>query len=447
MHFELLKALVTYIYARTSGDINGEESIPNQLNLCKRYAASHGYIISGELADEKKTGTNVERESFQKLLYLVKQNKVDVILVPYFDRISRVAEELSNFLILLKSKGIECISVSNGRKLSQMSQMEIVMVSIMAEEDNKSRTKRIFTSKEISKKKGEFLHNPPLGYERDERRHLVINEVEATVVRLIFDLYLRDHSPSAIAKLLGSGEYSNLRKWQASTVEGILTNKKYTGHNYKKIENEEGGFSYELVSTVPHQAIITESMFDSVIKKMEKGKKKRTNKKREKHFHLLKGFLYCPHCFAKMRADSLYYICPHSNCDVGRVRKDRIEPVVLEYLSNPKRVQEDEKYQKKIKELEIQKKLLEKEKDKVLLQFAKNLISPVRFKERMFDISEQIKSANSQIDFEFYTHDPTSYGELIQKKYFETLYEKMKSENLKLTYQKWNDGKIEVVEL
>lgn len=54
----------------------------------------------------EKTGLNQNREGFQKLLTLIEKDLVEVILVPYFDRIGRNDFEVSLFLMKLKKRGI-----------------------------------------------------------------------------------------------------------------------------------------------------------------------------------------------------------------------------------------------------------------------------------------------------------------------------------------------------
>jgi DNA invertase Pin-like site-specific DNA recombinase len=125
-----MSSLVTVSYARTSGEINGEHSIPNQQELMRKYAAKHHLTIHLELADNQLTGENTNRPAYQQLLALVKQERVDIILVPYFDRLSRESQHLSSLLFDLRANRVECISCIDGRKLSQMSDFEPLMIAM-----------------------------------------------------------------------------------------------------------------------------------------------------------------------------------------------------------------------------------------------------------------------------------------------------------------------------
>lgn len=439
------QSLVTYSYARTSGVINGELSIPNQLELMQRYAETNGLIIKGELIDKEQTGTNLNRSSFQKLKSLAEAEKVDVILVPYFDRFSRTSEFLSDFLMLLKSKDIECISVSNGRRLSQMSSMEIAIISLMAEEENKSRTKRISASKEKSVRSGQFIYTPPYGYRRNQQRYLVIEEKEAKIVNLIFQLFIDGLSPNQIAKELNANQKQVDRHWQATTVTQVLINKTYTGNQYRKEENEDGSISYTQLSSVLHPPIIELAVFNSSYKRLENMLQSRKEKsgKRKKHFHIFKDILLCPDCNKAMKGDSLYYFCNNQYCKKKRIRKDIIEPKLFKFIANLNAEQNSNL--EEINKFERRKQTLVAELDRVQQQFAKNKFSLESYKSRTFELGEQIKEVNAVIDFEVYTQNPATYESLIQKKDYKELWNKLKQDGLHLTYN-GHDNTIEIVE-
>jgi DNA invertase Pin-like site-specific DNA recombinase len=171
----LRQILIVWSYCRTSGKVNGEASIPNQKMMLREFAEKEGLHIRGELVDEAKSASREHiREGFEELLHLINNNKVDVVLVTFFNRLARRAEDMLNILLLMKSKNIECISVIQGKRLSRMSNYEIAFEAIMAEEENKSITRRIHSTKYSNRSKGEYLTKPAIGYERDENRHLIV---------------------------------------------------------------------------------------------------------------------------------------------------------------------------------------------------------------------------------------------------------------------------------
>jgi hypothetical protein len=71
-----------------------------------------------------------------------------------------------------------------------------------------------------------------LGYDKDDKGNLIINEEQAEVVRRIYSDYLNGKGPNRIAKDLESEAIVNWNgksKWYESTVRKILSNEKYKG--------------------------------------------------------------------------------------------------------------------------------------------------------------------------------------------------------------------------
>ena len=56
------------IYARYSSDRQTEQSIEGQVRVCNDYAERNGILIVNQYIDRATTGTNDNREEFQKML-------------------------------------------------------------------------------------------------------------------------------------------------------------------------------------------------------------------------------------------------------------------------------------------------------------------------------------------------------------------------------------------
>ncbi|MCD8362515.1 MAG: recombinase family protein [Lachnospiraceae bacterium] len=72
------------IYARLSVDSTDRknESLENQTELCRRYVAEHDDLeLFDCYSDLGRTGTNFEREEFERLMQDVRMRKVDCIVV------------------------------------------------------------------------------------------------------------------------------------------------------------------------------------------------------------------------------------------------------------------------------------------------------------------------------------------------------------------------------
>lgn len=72
-----------------------------------------------------------------------------------------------------------------------------------------------------------------LGYQQDKNGELVIDEAQAEVVRLIFDLYLSGHSTVSIIEELVKRNIPSppgKAKWSKKIVQSLLQNEKHAGH-------------------------------------------------------------------------------------------------------------------------------------------------------------------------------------------------------------------------
>ena len=56
------------IYARYSSERQTEQSIDGQLRVCREYAERNDLVVINEYIDRATTGTNDNRESFQKMM-------------------------------------------------------------------------------------------------------------------------------------------------------------------------------------------------------------------------------------------------------------------------------------------------------------------------------------------------------------------------------------------
>lgn len=116
-----------------------------------------------------------------------------------------------------------------------------------------------------------------LGYDKGEDDKLVINEEQATIVKLIYQLFLSGKTCTQICRELerrGINTTYNKNRWHPSTIQSILTNEKYKGDallqkyytpNFleKKLVKNDGKVQQYYVKGC-HEAIIDPETFDLV---------------------------------------------------------------------------------------------------------------------------------------------------------------------------------------
>ena len=89
------------IYARYSSDNQREESIENQLRICKDYIINNKFVYVGEYIDRAFTGRNSRRPDFQRLIDDSAKGLFDAVLMLKIDRFSRDVQETIKYINLL----------------------------------------------------------------------------------------------------------------------------------------------------------------------------------------------------------------------------------------------------------------------------------------------------------------------------------------------------------
>ncbi len=86
------------VYLRYSSDKQNDRSIEDQLELCKRYAASIGAEIVEIYVDRAISGSSKHtRPEFKRMLTDAETGKYQIVLCESIDRLGRNLEDLSHF--------------------------------------------------------------------------------------------------------------------------------------------------------------------------------------------------------------------------------------------------------------------------------------------------------------------------------------------------------------
>ena len=98
------------IYARYSSNNQTEQSIEGQLRVCREFAQRNDIIIVDTYIDRALSGTNDNREQFQKMLKDSDKRAWDYCLVYKLDRFSRNKYEMAIHRKHLKDNGVKILS-------------------------------------------------------------------------------------------------------------------------------------------------------------------------------------------------------------------------------------------------------------------------------------------------------------------------------------------------
>jgi site-specific DNA recombinase len=220
---------------RFSTDLQNERSIEDQITLCREYASRQGINITG-VYKARSGGSIMGRDGLLRLLDQAKDRSFDVVVVEALDRLSRDMEDLAGIHKRLSFLGIEIRAVHEGVVNTVLVGLR-GLVGQLYREDNAHKVRR-----GLAGRVGQGLNagGKAYGYlpAAGEKGKRVIVEVEARIVRRIFEEYVEGRTPREIAYDLNNENISppRGRSWNASTINGnlqrgtgIIQNELYTG--------------------------------------------------------------------------------------------------------------------------------------------------------------------------------------------------------------------------
>ena len=450
------------LYIRLSRDDGNIESdsVISQRSLLNQYVKENNYIVVDEYVDDGFSGTNFDRPAFKKMMKDIKLGKINMIITKDMSRLGRdyigTGELIEKYF---PNNNIRYIAINDGidtfidNTNNDIAPFKAIMNDMYA----KDISKKIKSSLHSRMKDGLYVSGRcPFGYMKDptNKNHLVVNEEQSEVVRLIFDLALKGNTYHSIAQYLTqrkiktpasyynyvwntkssnnciSQEYG---VWVDTTIKSILTNQIYVGDsiqgktkkiNYKLKKSIKNNFNDYIIVENTHEAIIDRETFNYVQTLLPKNVK-RPEKKR---FYLLDGLLYCGDCKHRItiryqnktgrsyttcdyyRTYSKYHVCTtHTNNYevLENVILTNVREACKKYLDKNKIkdsirdiefVDNNLKIKKQIKSLELINDKLIQSLDKTYIDMLKGIIDEEQYIRVNENLKQEIEDNKSNID-------------------------------------------------
>ena len=248
--------IACYIRLSVEDSKNDSMSIENQHMILHEYALSMPEAAQSEIldfVDNGYSGTNFERPQVQKLIELVRENKIDCILVKDFSRFGRNSIEMGYFIErVFPLFHTRFISVSDDfdsdHYKGTTGGMDVAFKYLISEFYSRDMSIKVKSAKYAKMQRGEYQSQIcPYGYRKGESGRMEPDPEASNVVKLIFELAANGTNMADIAKELHRrgiptpGEYKVARGcyatdvsralgiWQTSTVLRILRDERYTG--------------------------------------------------------------------------------------------------------------------------------------------------------------------------------------------------------------------------
>ncbi|MCL2169975.1 MAG: recombinase family protein [Defluviitaleaceae bacterium] len=223
-------------YARVSTDRDEQlNSLGNQQSHYEDFISKNpNWVMAGAYVDEGLSAiTTAKRENFHAMINHAREGRFDFVITKEISRFARNTLDSIRFTRDLLASGVAVwFQQDSINTIDDDSEMRLAIMSSLAQEESRKLSSRIRFGHEQSIKKGVVMGNSRIyGYEKAGGK-LVINEAEAEMVRLIYELYATgDYSTPKIEKILDERGYRNIKgsKINRNVLGGIIKNPKYKG--------------------------------------------------------------------------------------------------------------------------------------------------------------------------------------------------------------------------
>jgi DNA invertase Pin-like site-specific DNA recombinase len=273
-----MKRLNCAIYTRKSSDEGLEKefnSLDAQREACTAFILSQkhaGWAALPDLYDDGGlSGGTMDRPALQRLLGDIQAGKVQIVVVYKVDRLTRSLADFAKIVDVFDAHGASFVSVTQQfNTTTSMGRLTLNMLLSFAQFEREIASERIRDKIAASKAKGMWMGgNVPLGYDVKDRK-LIVNEIEAETVRMIFRRYAELGSVRALGHELDRlGVVSKRREGAGSVLAG--GNRFSRGALYTLLQNHlyRGEVAHQdKIYPGQHDAIVDAQLWEVVQQKL-----------------------------------------------------------------------------------------------------------------------------------------------------------------------------------
>ncbi len=330
-------------YTRISTDEEHQPySLEAQAERLRSYIASQdGWELVRSFTDQA-SGATTDRPQLQRALTEARAHRFDLLLVYRVDRFSRSVRGLAHLLEELDAAGVGFRSATEPfDTTTPAGRMMVQMLAVFAEFERATIIDRVISGMERKAARGEWTAGgPPYGYEVDPTTgYLRVKEDEASLVPIIFDLYLRRRlGAKAVAGWLNERGHRTKygRPWSHMAVLTVLRNRTYLGEVYLR-----GRWH-----PAPHPPLVDADVSAKVADLLAQRGEDHSRRAANASDYLLAGLVICGKCGKRFvgtaatgnRYRYKYYTCfsrqryGEETCPAERLPAEELDDAVLDAL-------------------------------------------------------------------------------------------------------------------
>ena len=341
--------------SREDGDKTESESVINQKQIIGDFITTQpdlgGY---SEFIDDGATGTNFNRQGFQRMLEEIKSGNINCVVVKDLSRFGRNYNEAGTYMEqIFPMFGVRFISITDHidsyARPAEMDSILVPLKNLLNDSYSRDLSVKIKSAMTAKRSRGEFIGAFAVyGYIRDpdDKNRIIVDDEAAEIVKSIYEWYTTGSSKMGIVRKLNElkiltpakyriSKYPPKKKhdreyaqnlfglWSIQAVSSILENPTYCGHmaqgkrttaSYKNSTQIKTPKEAWIIKENTHDAIIDEAVFRKAQELSQLTVRECPNKN---VVYLFSGLMRCADCGRGM--------------DRTTVRKDKTGKVYASY--------------------------------------------------------------------------------------------------------------------
>lgn len=311
------------LYARvsTTRQADNDLSIPDQLRQLREWCQANGHSVVHEYVEPGASATDDKRPVFQQMIQesLQKPQPFEAIIIHSLSRFFRDAIQFGVYERKLLKNKVKVISITQQTSDDSAGEMMRRIISTFDEYQSKENSKHTSRAMKENARQGFFNGSrAPFGYQATttdisgsrgrKKKKLAINEAEAGIVRMIYDLYINGLSGRSMGckdigkYLTDKGLLMRGKAWRMQKVHIILTDPLYMGDYYFNVTDSTTGQKRPptewIKTSIP--AIVDAAVFERARRMRQQRAPSQTPPRVVNSPTLLTGLIKCGICGAAM---------------------------------------------------------------------------------------------------------------------------------------------------
>lgn len=216
------------IYARFSSHNQRSESIEIQVEKSRAYCEEHSLEVVRIYTDYAHTGTNTDRDGFQRMMADAKEGIFDYVVIYKVTRIMRNRDEMAVARIMLRKAGVEILYAGESLGGGSTRVLQLGMLEVLAEYESALNAERVRDGIQKNAERG--MANGQVRYGWDiVGGYYQVNEHEAGVLRKMRDMLLTGRTVAEIADSFPAERTRRGNRFTFSTVDRLLRREQNCG--------------------------------------------------------------------------------------------------------------------------------------------------------------------------------------------------------------------------